>query len=159
MLLQTREKHECKNPSKPSWAEGPLARPCCGKKEQQSFMLWVPGKILRAQMCESTARNLYISVFAAWCVFRLGVRKDWGCFGWLLINWLIIRLTDGLVDDWVEASFMCFLGVEWIQAWEPGVPLALPFPDCVLWLGKKLFASVSLPVRWSICNSLGCYGH
>lgn len=38
---------------------------------------------------------------------------------WLLISWLIIRLTDGLVDDsvvagsfiiWIKASFMCFQG-------------------------------------------------
>lgn len=68
MHLQSREKDKCKMPRKPDLAKRkrPLARPCCGGgKNKQSFMLWGQGKILRAQVYESTAKILYISLFAA----------------------------------------------------------------------------------------------
>lgn len=80
----SREKHYCKMPRKLDWAKRKqtLSTPCWGGKDQWSFMLWVWGRILSAEVHESTDKNLYLSLLAAWCVFHLGVRKDWNCFGW-----------------------------------------------------------------------------
>lgn len=79
MHLQSRERTNVRCPG--SQRERPLARPCCGGKEQQSFMLWGQRKILRAQVHKALLK-FSTCLFAAWCVFHLGVRKDWDCFGW-----------------------------------------------------------------------------
>lgn len=83
---------------------------------------------------------------------------------WLLISWLIIRLTDGLVDDsvvagsfiiWIKASFMCFHGNVADTRLENR-----SFSTSFAVREKDLCLSFPISkLEVNIHSSLGCYGH